>query len=246
MERMKEIKTLDRSHYWAESVHAAVENYGTRKYKVWMGETAGVSCGGEPGVSDAFVNLFWWIDELGDFAQRGMEVVMRQDILGSDYGLLFWNSQNNVITPAPDYWAALLWKRLMGEKVLGVGLPAHNQKTRAYAHCTSSRHKPGDRVAVGSVTAVFINLEEQHPEIFVINGGNADAFKDRIEYHLTAPSGNLSSKNVLLNGKLLALENGHVPALPGTSVHGASSSVTVAPLSIAFVVFPSSAVTACL
>lgn len=85
-----------------------------RPVRNWVTETAHALYGGEPGLSDTFASTLWWLDELGVLAQEGVSKVFRQSLIGSDYGLL---SQEE-IRPRPDYYAALLWKRFMGRRVL--------------------------------------------------------------------------------------------------------------------------------
>jgi heparanase 1 len=57
-------------------------------------------------------------------------------LASSDYGLL----DENTLTPRPNFWAALLWRRLMSTTVLNAGQsPAPS--LHLYAHCL--RDKPG-------------------------------------------------------------------------------------------------------
>ena len=60
----------------------------------------------------------------------------------------------------------------------------------------------------------------------------------RDEYHLTAPSRNLHSRVMLLNGNVLAVDqNGNIPKLEPIRVDG-SEPITVAPYSIVFAHIP--------
>jgi len=56
---------------------------------------------------------------LGGLALEGTEVQCRQALSGSDYGLL----SEETLQPTPDYWASLLWRRLMGGTAFAVALP---------------------------------------------------------------------------------------------------------------------------
>ncbi|MFP4426906.1 MAG: hypothetical protein ACLFPP_10660 [Spirochaetaceae bacterium] len=80
---------------------------------VWLSETGHALFGGQPGVSDRFVGSLWWLDHLGSMAAAGMSGLVRQALVGGDYGLL----DQEGLRPRPDFWCCLLWKRLMGERV---------------------------------------------------------------------------------------------------------------------------------
>lgn len=76
-------------------------------------------------------------------------------------------------------------------------------------------------------------------------GRKASDGYEREEYHLTAKDGNHLSRTMLLNGRTLELtEDGNIPALDPVLVP-VSSPISVAPLSIAFVVFPNFEAKAC-
>ncbi len=59
--RMVEVGTLDLIHEYLAEVSAAVPP-GT---VLWLGETAGASCGGQQNVSDALSGTLWYADQLG-------------------------------------------------------------------------------------------------------------------------------------------------------------------------------------
>ncbi|MDC7124518.1 MAG: hypothetical protein PQJ46_03070 [Spirochaetales bacterium] len=76
---------------------------------LWIGETGNAQFGGEPGVSDTFLSSLWFMDLLCLSATNGIERVMRQTLIGSDYGLI----DSETTQPRPDYYTALLWKRMI-------------------------------------------------------------------------------------------------------------------------------------
>eukprot|EP01052_Picozoa_sp_SAG31_P051662 SAG31_NODE_12373_length_946_cov_1.652893_2_plen_279_part_01 len=94
-----------------------------------IGETAAVNHGGWDNVTNAFVSGFWSVYQMGWLAQAGYAVVHRQSLtcrggysgMGNgercSYGVL---SNAPRFAPTPDYWVALLHKRLMGRRVLNV------------------------------------------------------------------------------------------------------------------------------
>ncbi|MBK6739893.1 MAG: hypothetical protein IPG64_19555 [Haliea sp.] len=119
--------------------------------------------------------------------------------------------------PNADYWAALLWRRFMGTRVLDAG-PIH-PGLHLYAHC--QRNTPG------GVTVLAINLHTL--PAFIEASTPAELFA------LTAPE--LQSRTVLLNGQPLAL--GADDALPAISpLHLQANQVALAPTSVNFITFP--------
>src|SRR5262249_58171455 len=82
--------------------------------------------------------------ELGTMARLGVPVVVRQDLSGSNYGLI----DDATLEPNPDYWASLLWRRLMGTRVLAASTDA-TMPVRVYAHCARGG---------GGVTLLALNL----------------------------------------------------------------------------------------
>lgn len=73
----------------------------------------------------------------------------------------------------------------------------------------------------------------------------SEATPRRKEYHLTSDGGNYRSKTMLLNGHPLELtESGDLPAMDPI-LTPLSHPVTVAPLSIVFVIFPNLEAKAC-
>ena len=83
-------------------------------------------------MSDTFASSFWWVDQLGLLAERGHSVMIRQTLVGSDYGLL----DDETLAPLPDYWVSLLWKQRMGAEVLEVW--TDEPDVRLYAHCDAT------------------------------------------------------------------------------------------------------------
>ena len=119
---------------------------------------------------------------------------MHNTLASSDYGLL----DENTFAPRPNYWAALLWHRLMGTTVLGPQI-ASTPNLYAYAHCLQ-KHP-------GGVGLLIINADEQQVRTVTLT---AEAER----YTLTAKQ--LQDGAVQLNGKTLQLDNeGDVPEFVG-------------------------------
>jgi heparanase 1 len=222
--------TLDEIDTWA----AQTEDGGQGK-PIWLGETGNAQCGGEPGVSDTYVAGFWWLDELARVARRGQRVVVRQTLSGSDYGLI----DDATLVPRPDYWTSLLWRTLVGARVLDAS-SGGDAALRLYVHCTRAG---APDAASGAVTLVVANLDRSRAAELVLDamgGDRADV------YALTADD--LASTSVALNGTtLVAGADGSPPPLTPSAVTRASGSLRVAfpPASYGFVVIPGAGAAAC-
>ncbi|HEX8874572.1 MAG TPA: hypothetical protein VF780_08080 [Nitrosospira sp.] len=158
----------------------------------WITETADAACGGNPWAS-TFLDSFRYLDQLGWLAKEGVQVVFHNTLASSDYGLL----DPDTFEPRPNYWAALLWHRLMGTKVLDAGSPWPGLKL--YAHCL-----PGHP---GGVTILAINNSRNQP-------WSLELSLTSHQYMLT--SHQLDSASVELNGNELKLQtSGELPLLQG-------------------------------
>ena len=100
--------------------------------QLWTGETGSAQCGGEAKLSDRFISCFWWADQLGQGALHKQHVMIRQSLIGGEYGLI----DRLTLKPRPDYWLSWVWKQLMGPKVYSVECKHH--LLRAYCHSTPS------------------------------------------------------------------------------------------------------------
>jgi hypothetical protein len=228
--------------------HAAVARHGA----VQLGETSSAYDGGTPNVSDSFASTFSWVDKLGLSARLGLSRVVRQQLCcGSAYDLL----QQRGHLPTPDYWATLLWKRLMGGRVLAVqGDEEPGRELRAYAHCavlpSNTTHQPS--TAPGAVAVALINLRRDPTpvDLRVLEGTasaqHAAAPQQRREvYILTTVEGSFTGHRAALNGRELKLDAGGVlPALE-PNVEAGGPPLVMPPLSVAFVVLPGATATAC-
>jgi heparanase len=180
---------------------------------VWITETADAACGGNPWAA-TFLDSFRYLDQLGRLARRGVAVVFHNTLASSEYGLLDQKS----FEPRPNYWAALLWRRLMGTTVLNAG--RSEPGLRLYAHCL--REHPG------GVALLAINTNRTRSRSI-----NLPVAGDR--YSLAAET--LEGPSVKLNGQTLRLgRNDELPPLRGTTVKAGAS--TLQPATITFLTFP--------
>ncbi len=196
-----------------EAYYAEIRDKGLPGKPMWITETAQAACGGDRWAS-TYIDTFRYLNQLGTLAKLGVQVNMHNTLASSDYGLL--DEKTN--EPRPDYWAALLWRRLMGNTVLDPG-QSSEPNLHVYAQCL--RDKPG------GVTVLAINADRNASQSIEVPT-KADA------YTLTAAQ--LESGTVLLNGSELKLGNDDsLPKLKARSI--GPGHVTLAPASITFIAF---------
>ena len=221
---------LDELGRWSKQVDELRERWAPHA-ELWLGETGSAQCGGEPGLSDRFASGLWWLDELGSAARGGQAVVIRQALVGSDYGLIDPHS----LEPRPDYYNSLAWKRWMGSRVLGLELGPGNPALRLYAHCSAREH---DRAVL-----LALNVDPQHPAAFQL-AGRVDALT---RFDFSAPA--LDSTALFLNGQRLALvQSAHGLALPdvaGRSVADPAAPIWLPAASYSFFELSGPAASAC-
>jgi len=181
---------------------------------LWITETADAACGGNPWAS-TFLDTFRYLDQHARLAQQGVRVIAHNTLASSDYGFL----DENTFAPRPNYWAALLWRKLMGDTVLKPG-PSPAPSLHLYAQCLRDVPK--------GVALLVINTDRNASQSLDVSGGSE-------RYTLTAD--NLEGTRVQLNGTELKLGVGDsIPRLAGAPAH--AGQITFAPASITFLAIP--------
>jgi hypothetical protein len=177
---------------------------------LWITETADAACGGNPWAS-TFLDTFRYLVQHASLARRGVKVIMHNTLASGDYGLL----DENTFAPRPNYWAALLWRRLMGVTVLDPHTsPIPNGYV--YAHCLQNHP--------GGVALLVINADRHQVHEITLPS-------DAERYTLTAKQ--LQDTSVQLNGKTLQLNrDGDMPQFLGQSTR--AGRISFAPTSITF------------
>ena len=176
----------------------------------WLTETADAACGGNPW-ANTFLDTFRYLDQLGRLAKQDVKVVAHNTLVASDYGLL----NDKTLEPKPNYWGALLWRRLMGTTVLESGVPIQ-EGLHVYAHCL--------RGTPGGVALLAINNSRTRPTSLTL-----PVAADR----LTLKAQQLEASHVLLNAQELGLgANDKLPAFQ--AIHMPPGNVELAPESITF------------
>ncbi|MFD1382395.1 hypothetical protein ACFQ45_03405 [Rhodanobacter aciditrophus] len=180
--------------------------------ELWTGESGSAQCGGQPKLSDRFASCFWWADQLGRGARLGQKVMIRQSLIGGDYGLI----QRESLKPNPDFWVSWLWKRLMGPDVYSVS--SQNPNLIVYCHGGHKRYRR---------TLLIINMTNQPQRVRFQNVGKA---KRRFE----VTGAKLTSKKLLINGVEPKFRKGKVSLKDFPKL---SKLDLVSPYSISFWVF---------
>lgn len=204
----------------AQSFYRAMRDRYAPAAPIWITEMAQTACGGDPW-SSTFRDTFRFVDQLGRLARQDVAIVFHNTLAASDYALI----DDVTWQPRPNYWAALLWRRLMGQTVLDSGI--NRDGLHVYAHC--QRGKPG------GVAMVAINLSET---------STADLQLPTQAYGQTLTSGDLQGKTVQLNGIPLALTaNDRLPKLG--SIRLAKGKVTLPAASVTFLSVPNAGNPSC-
>jgi heparanase 1 len=176
----------------------------------WNTETADAACGGNPWAG-TFLDTFRYLDQLGRLARQQVTVVIHNTLVASDYGLL----DEDTFEPKPNYWGALLWRRLMGTTVLDPGV-TNGPGLHVYAQCL--------RGTPGGVALLAINTDKTASRTLTIPLAGE---------RYTLSSDRLEGKRVQLNGTELALgANDDLPSLAG--VKAAAGAITLLPTTITF------------
>lgn len=191
---------------------------------------------------------FFWIDQLGRVSRLGLNKIYRQDLVGwsgatatSNYALAGqpgWVDGSNLLTNVhPDYYITLLWKQLMGPRVLDVATPSYNfADLRVYASCGRS----------ATLALAVVNLGAADASVALNFPGSAWAPTARSDWLLSSsPPGrpaNLTSNTVYLNGAPLTFAS----KLAGTPHPGPGlTSITVPAHTYGFVELTGPSVSIC-
>jgi len=135
------------------------------------------------------------------------------------YRSLFGPLDGNTLAPRPNYWAALLWRKVIGTAVLDRG-PSPAASLHLYAHCLRS--------GTGGAALLAINADR------VASASLAFPMTTK-RYTLTAHDP--TDIRVRMNGSELRLgDHDALPAL--ASAPEKSGRVSFAPVSIAFLAIP--------
>ena len=180
--------------------------------EMWVTESGDAGGGGDTWAS-TYLDVLRTLNELGSFCTLTNGVIFHNTLASSDYGFL----QHGTFDPRPNYFAALLWTRIMGNESYACENP---NVEGAHVYCHSRKDgKDGYAYLIvnNSLTDVTTLELPGEGELYELSG-----------------NGNMRNKVMYLNGEPLVLgENNSLPALDGKKVSG---KVEIAPGSCAFVV----------
>ena len=180
--------------------------------QMWVTESGDAGCGGNTWAS-TYADVPRTLNELGEFSTVTSGVIFHNTLASSDYGFL----KHGTFEPRPNYFAVLLWNRLMGKTCYATG-----EEIREGAHVYCHSRKDGKE---GKAYLVINNSWTETTTVEL--PGEAEV------YALTGTTG-MRSRTMCLNGKELVLgENDTLPELTGVSLSG---KVEIAPGGCTFIV----------
>ena len=164
--------------------------------QMWVTESGDAGCGGNTWAS-TYADVPRTLNELGDFCTVTDGIIFHNTLASSDYGYL----KHGTFEPRPNYFAVLLWNRLMGKTVYATGEPIR-EGAHVYAHSRKDGKEGCVYLVINNSSEVTTVELPKAAEIYALTG-----------------NGKLRSRTMLLNGKELVLgENDALPALDGITV----------------------------
>ena len=183
--------------------------------EMWVTESGDAGGGGDTWAS-TFLDVFRTLNELGGFCTLTNGIIFHNTLASSDYGFL----ARQVFDPRPNYFAVLLWNRLMGSVVYDSKI-----KTQEGAHIYVHSRKDGKE---GCVYLVINNSRTKTTTL--------ELPKNAMRYQLEGKDGDIRATVMTCNGTPLVLgENNSLPEI--TPVEIQAGKVEIKPATIEFFVF---------
>ncbi len=113
--------------------HAELRDKYVPGGQMWVTESGDAGAGGNTWAS-TYLDVLRTLNELGSFSVITDGVIFHNTLASSDYGFL----EHGIFRPRPNYYAVLLWNRLMGTKVYDCNNP---DREGAHVYCHSRRDK---------------------------------------------------------------------------------------------------------
>lgn len=111
--------------------HALLRDRYVPGGQMWVTESGDAGGGGDTWAS-TYLDVFRTLNELGSFALITDGVIFHNTLASSDYGFL----EHGTFAPRPNYFAVLLWNRVMGTTVYDCG---HPDMESVHIYCHSRR-----------------------------------------------------------------------------------------------------------
>ena len=191
----------------AAKIYAPLRDKYVPGGQMWVTESGDAGGGGDTWAS-TYLDVLRTLNELGGFSEVTDGIIFHNTLASSDYGFL----EKEVFNPRPNYYAVLLWNRLMGQTVYASG-----EEVREGAHVYVHSRRDGQP----GICALVINNSLTETTTVKLPKA-ADV------YALSGEGGSMRATVMTLNGNPLVLGEGW--ALPDlTPVSAAPGEVTVAP-----------------
>ncbi len=181
--------------------------------QMWVTESGDAGGGGNTWAS-TYLDVFRTLNELGSFATITDGVIFHNTLASSDYGFL----KHGSFEPRPNYFAVLLWNKLMGTTVYDCGNPAAKG---AHVYCHSRKD--------GKDGYVYLIINNS-----LTDTSTVELPKDSEIYSLSG-NGNIRSTVMYLNGKPLGVQ-GVSELSEITPAMCSAGALTLAPATCTFIV----------
>ena len=189
---------LDGAPYCAKSAAKVRDKYMPGA-QMWVTESGDAGGGGNTWAS-TYVDVLRTLNELGTFATITDGIVFHNTLASSDYGWL----RHGTFDPRPNYFAILLWNKLMGQTVYDSEIKISEG---AHVFCHSRKD--------GKDGCVYLVINNSKTEDTVV-----ELPTEATRYTLCG-NGNMRSTIAFLNGKALTLGEGNtLPEMEGVSASG--------------------------
>lgn len=165
--------------------------------EMWVTESGDAGGGGDTWAS-TYLDVLRTLNELGSFVTLTDGVIFHNTLASSDYGFL----RHSSFDPRPNYFAVLLWNRLMGNTAYDAEHP-HLDGAHVYCHSRAD----------GKEGVTYLVINNDRPDALTVE------LPRSATVHLISGNGDLRSRTMYLGNRPLVLgENNSLPDLTGESV----------------------------
>ena len=162
--------------------HAALRDRFVPGGQMWVTESGDAGGGGDTWAS-TYLDVLRTLNELGSYGTITDGVIFHNTLASSDYGFL----ERGSFLPRPNYFAALLWNRLMGTAVYDC---RELNRENVHVYCHSRKN--------GACSVVYLILNNSLTDTISVT-----LPKEALCYTLHAET--MRSSTMLLNGKELTI-----------------------------------------